>query len=74
MIKNFITAGPELSHKMHLWGISQGSLLGHALIHGLTTLKCLSIGTPNTTTFPLVPNRKWWLLGVPVFEHIIIRL
>ena len=38
------------------------------------TLKCLSIGTPNTTTFPFVPNRKWWLLGVPVFERIIIRL
>ena len=34
----------------------------------------LSIGTPNTTTFPFVPNGKWWLLGVPIFEHIIIRL
>ena len=38
------------------------------------TLKCLSIGTPNTTTFPFVPDEKWWLLGVPIFEHIIIRL
>ena len=38
------------------------------------TLKCLSIGTPNTTTFPFVPKGKWWLLGVPIFEHIIIRL
>ena len=40
----------------------------------LPTLKCLSIGTPNTTTSPLVPDRKWWLLGVPTFEHIIIKL
>ena len=40
----------------------------------LTTLNCLSIGTPNTTIFPFVPNGKWWLLGVPIFEHIIIRL
>ena len=38
------------------------------------TLKCLSIGTPNTTTFPFVPNGKWWLLDVPIIEHIIIRL
>ena len=38
------------------------------------TLKCLSIGTPNMTTFPFVPNGKWWLLGVLIFEHIIIRL
>ena len=35
------------------------------------TLKCLSIGTP---TSPLFPDRKWWLLGVPIFEHIIISL
>ena len=40
----------------------------------LNTLKCLSIGTPNTTTSPFVPNGKWWLLSVPIFEHIIIRL
>ena len=38
------------------------------------TQKCLSIGTPNTTTFPFVPNGKWWLLGVPIFEHIMIRV
>ena len=38
------------------------------------TLKCLSIGTPNTTTFPFVPNGKWWFLGVPIFKHIIIWL
>ena len=37
-----------------------------------TTLKCLSIGTPNTTTFPFVPNGKWLLLGVPIIEHILI--
>ena len=38
------------------------------------TLKCLSIGTPNTTIFPFVPNGKWWLLGVPITEHIIITV
>ena len=38
------------------------------------TLKCLSIGTPNITTFPFVPNGKWWLLDVPIFEYIIIRV
>ena len=38
------------------------------------TLKCLSIGVPNTTAFPFVPNGKWWLSGVPIIEHIIIRL
>ena len=38
------------------------------------TLKCLSIGTPNITTFPFVPNGKWWLLGVPIIEHILIRM
>ena len=38
------------------------------------TLKCLSIGTPNTTTFPFVPNGKWWLLGVPIFKHITFWL
>ena len=38
------------------------------------TLKCLSIGTPNTTIFPSVPNGKRWLLGVPILEYIIIRL
>ena len=42
--------------------------------YDVPTLKCLSIGTPNTTTFPFVPNGKWWLLGVPIIEHIIIRL
>ena len=36
--------------------------------------KVLSIGTLNTTTFPFVPNGKWWLLGVPILEHIMIRL
>ena len=38
------------------------------------TLKCLGIGTPDTTTFPSVPSGKSWLLGLPIFEHIIIRL
>ena len=40
----------------------------------LKVLKCLSIGTLETTTFPFVPNGKLWLLGVPIFKHIIIRL
>ena len=40
----------------------------------LYTLKCLIIGTPNTTTFPFVPNGKLRLLSVPIFEHIILRL
>ena len=38
------------------------------------TRKCLSIGTPNTTIFPFVPNGKRWLLGVPIFEYIIFSL
>ena len=37
-------------------------------------LKCLSIGTPKTINFPFVPNGKLMVLGVPIFEHIIIRL
>ena len=40
----------------------------------LNTLKCLSIGTPKTVNFPFVPNGKLMVLGVPIFEHIIIRL
>ena len=39
-----------------------------------TTLKYLSIGTPKTINFPFVPNGKLMVLGVPVFEHIIVRL
>ena len=31
----------------------------------LSTLKCLSIGTPNTTTFPFVPNRKCGYIRCP---------
>ena len=38
------------------------------------TLKCLSIGTHKTINFPFVPNGKLVVLGVPVFEHIIIKL
>ena len=38
------------------------------------TLKCLSIGTPNTTIFPFIPNGNWGLLDVPIFKYIIIRL
>ena len=38
------------------------------------TLKCSSIGTPKIINFPFVPNGKLMILGVPIFEHIIIRL
>ena len=38
------------------------------------TLKCLNIGTPETINFPFAPNGKFMILGVPIFEHIIIRL
>ena len=38
------------------------------------TLKCLSIGTLKIINFPFVPNGKLMVLGVPIFEHIIIRL
>ena len=31
------------------------------------TLKCLSIGTPKTINLPFVPNRKFMVLGVPIF-------
>ena len=38
------------------------------------TLKCFNIGTPKTINFPFVLNGKLMVLGVPIFEHIIIRL
>ena len=40
----------------------------------VSTLKCLSIGTPIIINFPFVPNGKFMGLGVPIFEHILIRL
>ena len=40
----------------------------------LITLQCLSIGTHKTINFPFVPNEKLMVLGVTIFEHIIIRL
>ena len=40
----------------------------------IATLKCLNIGTPKTINFPFVPNGKLMILGVSIFEHIIIRL
>ena len=40
----------------------------------LITVKCLNIGTPKITNFPFVPNGKLLILGVPIFEHFIIRL
>ena len=38
------------------------------------TLKCLNIGTPKTFNFPFVPKGKLMVLGVPIFENIVIRL
>ena len=46
----------------------------HSLLKYIYTLKCLCIGTPKTINFPFVPNGKLIVLGVPIFEHIIIRL
>ena len=40
----------------------------------IITLKCLYIGTPKTINFPFVPNGKLMILGVPILEHITIRL
>ena len=37
------------------------------------TLRCLSIGTPNTTIFPFIPNGKRMVIRIPIFKHIIIR-
>ena len=38
------------------------------------TLKCLSIGTPKSLIFRLSQIENSWLLRVPVFKHIIMRL
>ena len=43
-------------------------------MHDDITLKFLSIGTPKTINFPFVPNWKLMVLGVQIFEHIVIRL
>ena len=51
-----------------------GQLLSNNKDQQHTLIKCISIGTPNTTTFPFAPNGKWWLLDVPILKHIIIRL
>ena len=54
--KSFITLGagcPKI-HKI-LKKFASGS---HWFKHTGITLKYLSIGTPNTTTFPFVPNEK----------------
>ena len=40
----------------------------------MPTLMCLNIGTPKTINFPFVPNGKLMILGVPIFEHMIIKL
>ena len=40
----------------------------------LSTLKCLSIGTPKTINFPFFPNGKLMFLGVPIYDHMVIRL
>ena len=33
-------------------------------------LMCISIETPKTINFPLVPNGKLMVLGFPIFKHI----
>ena len=43
-------------------------------IISITTLKCLSIGTPKAVNFPFVSNEKLMFLSVPVFNHIVMRL
>ena len=40
----------------------------------VSTLKCLSIGTPKAINFPFVSNEKLMFLGVPVCKHIVMRL
>ena len=50
------------------------TLIPYFFFQCVHSLKCLNIGTPNTTTFTFVPNGKWWLLDVSIFRHIIIRL
>ena len=53
------THGTRESFCRVVWYFSRRVILSH-------TLKCLSFGTPNTTTFPFAPNGKRWLLGVPI--------
>ena len=69
--KSSSVPGKKGPHVVRLWC---KNLILWAFSTSVGTLKCLSIGTPYTTTFPFVLDGKWWLLGVPIFEHIIIRL
>ena len=47
--------------------------IGKLFLADKNTLKCLSIGTPNTINFPFVPNGKLMVLGVPIFKHIRVN-
>ena len=40
----------------------------------VSTLNCLSIGTPKAINFPFVSNEKLMFLGVPIFKHIVMML
>ena len=46
----------------------------HLLSLVFTYPNVLSIGTPKTINFPFVPNGKLTVLGVPLFEHIMISV
>ena len=37
-------------------------------------IKCLSIGTPKSLIFHFFQMENSWLLRVPIFKHIIMRL
>ena len=52
----------DLSYKMHLDLKSKTCMV--AKFHG-STLKCLSIGTPNTINFPIVSNGKLMVFKCP---------
>ena len=63
----------QLDEYLNLFSMTLTAFI-FSILHGPYTLKCLSIGTPKTINFPFVPNGKLMVLGVPIFEHIIIRL
>ena len=46
-------------------GDARVALIGFPSVGKVCTLKCLSIGTPKTTTFPFVPNEKMMVFRCP---------
>ena len=75
-LMSFVRRNCHLKKLNHLPGHFVVLIFGLRLIsyETHTNLKCLNIGTPKTVNFPFVPNGKFMILGVPIFEHIIIRL